>query len=257
MKTAILISGQSRLPINHTNFIEDTIEPNEPCDVYVVTWDEPPWSDYVLRDYKPVSYKLVPTGKFMELKQDFWSKYSSIADKEVVSERKAFLNGEIGRSLSLITGRYCDNVLRMFYMNYTGSNLIGDNYDCIIKLRPDGLVNKTFTYNDLGEGAIGSSAFKVEEPRLLMDDGAFWGRSKEMKTVLGLWEHLPVFMSEIIDVKFQSSRSRRRRPGEWLSPENRLRDWIVYNGLRVIPVDIRFGKFYREHWLQGEKVKIT
>lgn len=217
-KIAVVVTGQSRAYSGHKDLINKVITPYN-ADVYVSTWNEPVWSDKVLENFNPKAYTLHLHDQFIEEKRNWWNRYVKIADIARIPERRKFLNTRIGT----------DHVLKMFYLNNAACSMITEDYDYIIKVRPDLSISRSIPTLDLGPLTLPTTYLSKKCP---MGDQIFWGRSREVKIALGLWgSDFHLFLARYVDPKITHIK-------QWVHPHQMFKMWMDYNNINVVYVDV-------------------
>lgn len=236
MKVAVCVTGQSRVRTGHENLIKTFAHLNP---VYFVhTWNEPPFSQWVLDSFNPRAYKLDDPDIIRVFKKKLYDEYKALQSNELILEdRKKLMNG------NRISTKYgCmihyDGALKLFYSMNAVSGLISDNFDYIIKVRPD-LNLKTIepiTLSGLKDNQIVCDAnhmfggVKESGGSYLMSDQFFYGGANIMHKVLKCWTSLAALLYQEDPKETRPSQNalvggRGRRP--WLHTETILRRYAT------------------------------
>lgn len=205
---------------------------------FVHTWNEPPFSQWVLDSFNPRAYKLDDPGIIRVFKQKLYDEYKALQSNGLILEdRKKLMNG--GRISTKYGGQiHYDGALRLFYSMNAVIGLISDNFDYIIKVRPDLNLQTTepITLNGLKDNQIVCDAkhmfggVKESGGSYLMSDQFFYGHANIMHKVLKCWTSLAELLYQedpkgTIPSQNDLVGGRGRRP--WLHTETILRRYAT------------------------------
>jgi len=244
MKVAVVVSGQSRVWRAYPNLVENFIAPHK-ADVYVATWDEPPYHEKLLAAVKPKASIIHPPGKYVEVKHEFWARYSSLIESvKERSRRKDILDGRWGFYIGLDDNgvdkwrRFTvDNTLRQAFLMSEVIKLVPEGYDYIIRCRPDSKAKSAIHLSEMKDNEVGGPVnhYYINARNPIWShcsDQVLIGKPVIMNKVMRMWDHLPEFVREVED-SIHSTLSLN-----WLHPEQSLWRYIERCGGKPVPLNI-------------------
>jgi hypothetical protein len=243
MRIAIAMSGQARVWRAYPNLLGYLVQANS-ADVYVSTWDEPPYSDKILAAFEPKAHSLHDPASFVDIKRDFWTRYSSLltSDKEK-ARRLDFLNGRWYYKTDEDNYQviHADNCLRQYFLMRQVIKLVDTSkYDLIVRARPDGKLKSRTILSPIGSNEIGCpSDHHHEHPnnvhKSVCSDQLFYGHPAIMSKVMSFWDAMPKHVYEVEDLLHPPYSLG------WLTSEPMLLRYIKRLGATVKSMDIQSG----------------